>query len=118
MALLPSLIEDDLVTFGGSLSDVQRITGKWFAPVQGDTFSAPSRALIERFRALGAHGVGQSSWGPAVYGIVEGYEQAAAMVDQLASSLEDGTHVYAGAFSSTGARVWRQSPASPSVSST
>jgi beta-ribofuranosylaminobenzene 5'-phosphate synthase len=118
MALLPALIEGDLVTFGQSLSEVQRITGRWFASVQGDTFSGASRDLIQRFTALGAHGVGQSSWGPAVYGIVAGNEQAAALVHEVTPSLGSAGRIYAGAFRSAGARVWRQSPASPSVSST
>ena len=73
MALLPALAEGDLATFGAALSAIQAITGRWFAPVQGGTFApGPSEELVRRMAEWGASGVGQSSWGPAVYGIVDG----------------------------------------------
>src|SRR5438105_3705804 len=66
MQLLPALAEADLAGFGAALGEVQRITGGWFAPVQGGVF-APGETgeLVERLRAWGAVGVGQSSWGRA-----------------------------------------------------
>src|SRR2546430_10584409 len=71
MQLLPALAEADLMGFGTALGEVQRITGGWFAPAQGGVFaSGATRELVERLREWGAVGVGQSSWGPAVYGIV------------------------------------------------
>ncbi|HEX4627156.1 MAG TPA: beta-ribofuranosylaminobenzene 5'-phosphate synthase family protein, partial [Gemmatimonadales bacterium] len=72
MQLLPALAEADLAGFGAALGEVQQITGGWFAPAQGGGVFAPgkTRELVERLRAWGAVGVGQSSWGPAVYGIV------------------------------------------------
>lgn len=108
MALLPALAEGDLKTFGHSLSEIQRITGHWFAAVQGGTFAAASRELIERFTSLGACGVGQSSWGPAVYGIVDGDEHADSMVRALGQAIGSGGGIYAGAFRSRGARTWRE----------
>ena len=54
----------------------------------------------------GACGVGQSSWGPAVYGIVDGEDgsQPGRARPRLA---RPGGHVYEGPFRSDGARVWR-----------
>src|SRR5207247_4989084 len=73
MALLPALAEADLATFGATLSEIQTVTGGWFASVQGGTFApGPSEELVRRMAKWGASGVGQSSWGPAVYGIVDG----------------------------------------------
>jgi predicted sugar kinase len=44
--------------------------------VQGDRFANPQSAeLIAMMLDWGAAGAGQSSWGPAVYGLVEGDEQ-------------------------------------------
>ncbi len=75
MQLLPALVEADLPSFGEALSAVQRITGAWFASQQGGVFApGDGEALIGRMAAWGAAGVGQSSWGPAVYGLVEGPE--------------------------------------------
>ena len=39
MALLPALAEADLTTFGRALSEIQAITGSWFAPIQGGVFA-------------------------------------------------------------------------------
>jgi beta-RFAP synthase len=71
MQLLPALADADLVAFGAALTEVQRITGGWFAPAQGGAFaSGLTRELVGRMAEFGATGVGQSSWGPTVYGIV------------------------------------------------
>jgi predicted sugar kinase len=58
-------------------------------------------------RAWGARGVGQSSWGPTVYGIVRGDEAARRLADQVGAGLGSAGAVYAGAFRPEGARVWR-----------
>ena len=108
MALLPSLAEADLDAFGAALTEIQEITGRWFAAVQGSTFaSGPSEELVQRMRAWGARGVGQSSWGPTVYGIVRGDEAARRLADQVGAGLGSAGAVYAGAFRPEGARVWR-----------
>jgi beta-RFAP synthase len=108
MQLLPALAEADLAAFGSALSEVQRITGGWFAPAQGGTFApGASAALVRRLAEWGAAGVGQSSWGPAVYGVVEGDEAAAALAARARAALGPGGAVYAGPFRAEGARVWR-----------
>ena len=77
MKLLPALVEGDLPGFGSALTEVQRVTGAWFAPEQGGVFAPGEGAeLIRRMAEWGAEGVGQSSWGPAVYGIVDGPERS------------------------------------------
>jgi beta-RFAP synthase len=81
MALLPALAEGDLETFGRALTEIQCINGRWFAPAQGGAFAPGAGArLVQRMGEWGAAGVGQSSWGPAVYGIVAGDEAAAALL--------------------------------------
>src|SRR5438477_9791922 len=111
MQLLPALAEADLTGFGAALGEVQRITGGWFAPAQGGVFApGETRALVERLREWGAVGVGQSSWGPAVYGIVGDATAAGALAGRVRGALGPGGAVYEGAFSPTGARVWRSDP--------
>jgi beta-RFAP synthase len=110
MALLPALVEGDLPVFGSALSEIQRITGGWWAPAQGGTFAPGAAAtLIERLAALGAHGVGQSSWGPTVYGIVDAEAAGAELAGRLRESLQGRGHVHEGPFRAEGARVWRGS---------
>jgi beta-RFAP synthase len=88
MALLPALAEADLGTFGSALTAIQAINGQWFASVQGGTFApGPSEALVRRMTEWGAAGVGQSSWGPTVYGIVDGKDASARLADRVRTML-------------------------------
>ena len=108
MQLLPSLVESDLRGFGAALSEIQRITGGWFAPGQGGVFApGPTGMLVDRFRAAGAPGVGQSSWGPTAYAIVEGEDLARDLAVRAAEWLGGAGRIYHGSFDDRGARAWR-----------
>lgn len=108
MGLLPAIAEGDLATFGGALTAVQEITGRWFAQVQGGTFApGPSEELVRRLAEWGALGVGQSSWGPAVYGIVDGEAAGLMLADRVGAALGAEGTVHEGPFRTEGARVWR-----------
>jgi beta-ribofuranosylaminobenzene 5'-phosphate synthase len=108
MSLLPAAAEGDIATFGSALNEIQQITGQWFAPVQGGTFApGPTRELIDLMMAAGAAGAGQSSWGPAVYGIVDGQAAANQLIERLRHHLGARVAMYSGSFPSHGARVWR-----------
>ena len=70
MKLLPSLVERDVESFGEALTQIQTVIGEYFAEVQGGTYSSQTTAEgIALLQKLGAHGAGQSSWGPAFYGL-------------------------------------------------
>ena len=113
MQLLPALADADLAGFGAALAQVQRITGGWFAPAQGGVFApGATRDLVERLREWGALGVGQSSWGPAVYGIVADATAGRTLVQRVQHALGSEGAVYEGGFSPEGARVWRGSAVS------
>ena len=58
---------------------------------------------MREWRALG---VGQSSWGPAVYGIVGREDDAQRLADRARNFIGSEGVVYAGPFRSEGARVW------------
>lgn len=108
MALLPSLVDADLARFGKALTDIQSITGRWFAAVQGGTFAAGwSEELVRRMTEWGVPGLGQSSWGPAVYGIVDGEDAGLSLAKRLADVVGAAGSVYQGPFRTQGARVWR-----------
>jgi beta-ribofuranosylaminobenzene 5'-phosphate synthase len=116
MSLLPSLVDGDLRAFGSAITEIQRINGSWFAPAQGGPFaSGPSTELINKMSECGAAGVGQSSWGPAVYGIVDGDEEAERLASTARVLLNGRGAVYVNEFATTGARV---SALDPSVART
>ena len=115
MGLLPALADGDLEAFGAALTEIQTITGGWFAPVQGGVFApGSSQMLVHRMMEWGVPGVGQSSWGPAVYGIVGDQEAARRLAGRLHELLGSAGRVYEGPLRSDGARVWR-SPVSRAV---
>jgi len=65
--------------------------------------------LVARLGEWGAVGVGQSSWGPAVYGIVGEEAASRTLAERARGVLEQAGSgaVYEGGFSAAGARVWR-----------
>jgi beta-RFAP synthase len=77
LGLLPAVVERDLEAFGEALYEFNRRVGEGFAPVQGGPYAGPRVAELVAFvRGQGVRGVGQSSWGPAVFAVVGGEEQA------------------------------------------
>jgi beta-ribofuranosylaminobenzene 5'-phosphate synthase len=102
-SLLPALVDRDLEEFGGSLTRVQQLVGDEFASMQGGRFHPRAAAIVEALLSGGAAGVGQSSWGPAVYGVV-GSEAAGR---DLARRVEGLGAVEVVAFDNHGARVER-----------
>ena len=67
--ILPAVVEADLETFGAALKEFQEYVGSTFASAQGGTFAHPKLAeLAHAMNHFGFHGVGQSSWGPTLYG--------------------------------------------------
>jgi beta-RFAP synthase len=86
MKLLPALLEERLDAFGAALERMQQITGESFAEFQSGAFASPMAGdIFRRMRELGAVGMGQSSWGPLLYGFVDGEERAS----DVASGMRD-----------------------------
>src|SRR4051812_2222673 len=104
-ALLPALVERDLAEFGAALTALQRLVGDAFAGVQGGTFHPRAAPLVDALLRLGAAGAGQSSWGPAVYGIVGAEEQARELARRLRDELGAGGWADVVRFDNRGARL-------------
>jgi beta-RFAP synthase len=84
MSLLPALVERDLFGFGRAVQELQRVIGDYFAPAQGGRFaSAQVAAALARLEAEGVTCVGQSSWGPTGFAVVESEAVAAQAVGAL-----------------------------------
>jgi len=107
MVLLPALVEEDLTTFGFGLTQIQRLVGEMFRPVQGERFAHALVAdVVDELLAGGAAGAGQSSWGPAVYGLVRGDEAARSLARRIEDRLDGRGVVLATSFNNRGARCW------------
>ena len=92
LGMLPALMERDLDTFGEALHDFNARAGEVFAPVQGGTYAGRRvEEIVTFFRRRGVRGVGQSSWGPAVFAILGDEERAADLAQRLR---HDGIRVF------------------------
>ena len=69
--LLPGLLAGDIEEFGAALTEIQREMGSIFAARQGGVFHPRAAPVVDALHELGVGAVGQSSWGPSVYGIVD-----------------------------------------------
>lgn len=86
---LPAVVERDLPAFGAAVTAVQRIVGEVFAPFQGGapTTSPAVGAALAALAAAGAHGVGQSSWGPTGFAFFPDSAAAAAAAARVGPPL-------------------------------
>jgi beta-ribofuranosylaminobenzene 5'-phosphate synthase len=87
---LPALAEQDIVGFGQSVTEIQQSVGDYFAPAQGGRFM--SRTVEDAITWLGAHGavaMGQSSWGPTGFCLVENESRARELVDNISRQSRD-----------------------------
>ena len=70
--LLPAAAEGRLAAFGDAVGAFGRLNGAWYADEQGGVYRPPAGRLIDALSETPAlRGVGQSSWGPAVYGVTD-----------------------------------------------
>ena len=104
-SLLPGLAEGDVAEFGAALTRVQRLVGESFASVQGGVFHPRAGPLVDALLRLGAAGAGQSSWGPAVYGIVGDEQAGRELAGSMDAELAGGGRVELVSFDNGGARV-------------
>jgi beta-ribofuranosylaminobenzene 5'-phosphate synthase len=104
-SLLPGLAEGDLSEFGAALTRVQRLVGESFASVQGGDFHPRAGPLVDSLLRLGAAGAGQSSWGPAVYGLVGDEHAGIELARRMEAELAGGGRVELVSFDNRGARV-------------
>ena len=78
MKALPALVEADIASFGDAITELQAVLGDHYAPAQGGhRFTSPAvAACLDVLRRAGAHGIGQSSWGPTGFAFAPAAEEA------------------------------------------
>lgn len=84
MQALPALAERDCDLFGRAIGRLQQAVGDHFAPVQRGRFASPDVAeVLAWIESQGIAGVGQSSWGPTGFAIVDSEERAARLLADI-----------------------------------
>jgi beta-RFAP synthase len=108
MKLLPALIQDDIQQFGAALTRIQVLVGDVFSAAQGGRFAYSEVAdCVEAMLDAGAVGAGQSSWGPACYGLVREKKIATQIQKSVSEVMKRGTggSCFISAVNNHGARV-------------
>jgi beta-ribofuranosylaminobenzene 5'-phosphate synthase len=86
--MIPAILERDIEAFGSAMTDIDFKFGEFWLKIQGGRFSHPViEGGVNFLLEAGAYGVGQSSWGPAFYGLVESEGQAREISGRLAEFL-------------------------------
>jgi beta-ribofuranosylaminobenzene 5'-phosphate synthase len=77
--VLPAVTESSVERFGAAVAEIGRLNGTWYADEQGGVYRPPAGELVAALDDDPAvYGAGQSSWGPAVYGVTDAERAAAA----------------------------------------
>jgi beta-RFAP synthase len=93
LGLLPALVEEDFAAFSEALYEFNVRVGELFAPVQGGVYSdARTAGLVAWLRREGVVGVGQSSWGPTVFGALQHGERGPRLMDRLRQQFGPEVH--------------------------
>ncbi|HET6468901.1 MAG TPA: beta-ribofuranosylaminobenzene 5'-phosphate synthase family protein [Geminicoccaceae bacterium] len=72
MQFLPGVATAELAAAGRAVSRIQALVGDHFAPFQGGRYTSPSvAAVLGWLAAEGVAGLGQSSWGPTGFALLE-----------------------------------------------
>jgi beta-ribofuranosylaminobenzene 5'-phosphate synthase len=90
LRLLPGLAERDFAAVAESIGEINARVGDHFAPAQGGRYASTRVGEIIAFlRAAGFAGVGQSSWGPTGFVLVEDDARARRLYDHLTNRIGD-----------------------------
>lgn len=112
MQILPGVAGRDFILFARGLTELQRVVGEYFTPVQGGVFSSPTVGRLMRWIAdHHVAAVGQSSWGPTSFAILPSQEQAQRVVSSatMAGMIDAGLDVKVVAGRNRGAVVVHES---------
>ena len=70
--LLPALADGDVRAFGRAVEQIGQRNGAWYEDAQGGIYRSPVDGIVSELGDEPAiDGLGQSSWGPTVYGITD-----------------------------------------------
>ncbi|MFV2069168.1 MAG: hypothetical protein ACC645_19545 [Pirellulales bacterium] len=82
--MLPAAESGDFENFSKSVYEYGHQAGLCFSEFQGGAYNGPeAERLVRRMRGLGVTGVGQSSWGPTVFGLCPCQRAADRLVSEL-----------------------------------
>ena len=90
LQMIPAVIEGDIEVFGASITAMDSMFGDYWVEIQGGRYGHPRiEGGVNHLLAEGAYGAGQSSWGPAYYGLAASTSQAVELTESLQAMLDE-----------------------------
>ncbi len=80
---VPAIIDKDIEKFGKALTELQIIVGKMFINIQKDIYNPSCVKVINILKKLDVLGIGQSSWGPTIYALIDSLRRGIEIVKYL-----------------------------------
>lgn len=109
LQMIPAIIEEDITLFGDAMTQLDTMFGDYWKGIQGGTYTHPRiEDCVNRLLENGAYGAGQSSWGPALYGLAEGENQANTLLKEMNTFLNDDANhgvAFVTSVDNTGAQI-------------
>ncbi len=92
--LIPAAVNEDFASFSKCLYQYGRLAGSCFASMQGGPYNGPVLSnLVDLIRQIGVEGVGQSSWGPTLFALVQDTSRGQDLIRELREQLPpDSVH--------------------------
>lgn len=84
MQVLPAVADAQLPALARGLNDIQEIVGDYFSPAQGGRFASSRVAeVLAWLQQHGCPGIGQSSWGPTGFALIDSEARAQVLVREV-----------------------------------
>lgn len=94
MRAMPALAEEDCQRFGAAVGEIQRVVGDYFALAQGGRFASDAVAeVLAWFERRGIEGVGQTSWGPTGFALLDSEMRGHALLTEVRHAFADRPHL-------------------------
>lgn len=107
--IVPAVMGKDIVSFGNSITELDKKTGECFSKNQkGVYFSHEVAEGVKFLLKEGAYGAGQSSWGPGFYGLTKGEKNAIRLQDKLKQFLSNNGKVFITNTENKGAKIYKK----------
>lgn len=92
--MLPAIQRADLLAFGAQMQELQAYNGDYFAPIQGGRYASKDVAeVLDWLQSNSVACVGQSSWGPTGFAVLETQQQAERLQAQARLAFADNPNI-------------------------
>lgn len=94
MQALPALAEQDCERFGHAVGRLQQVVGDHFAPAQAGRFASPAvTQVLDWLQQQGIQGIGQSSWGPTGFAILDSQARADSVLQAVVDRFDGNANL-------------------------